>query len=948
MATGMQNTLKKIRFNSWRGYLFTITLVALSTWLKELAEPDIIPTDVPILYILSIVLTATFFGLWPSILCCVLSVIVYDYYFLPPVHSLTFNIEVVPIALVFFSVGVIISYLSSRLHKKTEEATREADIRRKSEAELIKYRGRLEELVKERTAALEKSYTDLTEEIAEHNQDEERLKQSEERLERAQEIAHLGSWELNLAENTLTWSDEIYRIFGLKPKEFGATYEAFLEYIHPDDRAAVDEAYSGSVREGKDTYEIEHRIIRKDNREVRFVHEKCQHIKDKNGNIVRSLGMVHDITERKRAEQEIKESEERFRAIAEASPILIAVSRVSDGTILYTNRTYEEAYGFAEGALVGRKAPDLYVDPEDRKLLVQLLGEQGFVANYEVKVKQADGTVFWVSTSARKIQFGGRPALLAASIDISERKEIEEALQKSYDELESRVQERTRELAETNKTLGVEIAEHKLARESVNTERRRFNEVLEMLPVYVILLSPDYHVPFANRFFRERFGDSGGKRCYEYLFNRTEPCEICETFKVLKTNSPLNWEWVGPDNHNYDIFDFPFTDTDGSPLIMEVGVDVTEQKRAQEALRKAHAELEIRVKDRTRELEETRDYLDNLFNYANAPIIVWNPYFEITRFNHAFERLTGRTAEEVIGGKIDILFPDDSHNESMRHIQEATYGERWETVEIPIRHKDGTVRILLWNSANLYAEDGKTVIATIAQGQDISERKRAEQMKDEFIGLVSHELRTPMTIITGSLRTAMSEHITDEDKDTLLQNAIEGADSLSAILENLLELSRYQAGRLQLHTEAVNIPGTARGVIERLKPRAEDRKFLVEFPDDLPPVKADPIRVERILHNLLENAVKYSPETSVIRVFARREKKMVVTGVADKGIGISREDQRRVFELFERLGRGGRAQGLGLGLVVCKRLVEAQGGQIRVESEPDKGSIFYFTLPLSE
>jgi len=1205
MATALTNTLKKIRFNIWRGYLFAAVLVVLSTWLKELAEPEIIPADVPILYILSIVFTATFFGLGPSILCIVLSLIAYDYFFLAPVHAFTFSIQVWPVLLVFLAVGIIISYLSSRLHKQTDEATREADTRRKSEAELVKYRGHLEGLVKERTSALENLYTDLTEEIAEHKRAEQGLKESEKRLKRAEEIAHLGSWELNLTENTLAWSDEIYRIFGLKPGEFGATYEAFLDNVHPDDRAAVDEAYAGSVREGRDGYEIEHRIIRKDNGEVRYVHEKCQHVKDESGKILRSLGMVHDVTERKKAERALKESEERFRAIAEDSPILIAVSRVSDNSILFTNRTYNEAFGFADGELIGQKAPDVYVDPEDRKLLIQILGEQGFLANYEARVKQADGTPFWVSTSARKIQFGGEPAILGASIDITDRKEIEEALQQSYDELETRVQKRTAELAEVNKSLGIEITEHKLARESVNAERRRFNEVLEMLPVYVILLAPDYHVPFANRFFRERFGDSDGKRCYEYLFNRTEPCENCETYKVLKTNAPHHWEWTGPDHRDYDINDFPFTDIDGSKLILEVGVDVTEQKRAQAALRKAHAELEINVKERTRELEETRDYLDNLFNYANAPIIVWNPYFEITRFNRAFERLTGRKAEEVIGGKIDILFPDDSHDESMRHIHQATYGERWETVEIPIKHKDGTERILLWNSANLYAQDektviatiaqgqditerkhaedalkesedllhaffespgvmrgiqeivddttvrhitdnrakadflgvspeslrnklstelgetaevmrtwvkyyrqslktgkpanfeyldqredrqtwlsatvsylrdslsgqsqfayaildvtqrkqgeedlretrdyldnlfnyanapiivwnpdfeitrfnhaferitglrseevmgvkldilfpddsreqsmkhiyeatsgerwevveipiqhkdgtarillwnsanlyaadGKSVIATIAQGQDITERKRAEQMKDEFIGLVSHELRTPMTIITGSLRTAMSEHISNQDKDTLLQNAIEGADSLSAILENLLELSRYQAGRLQLHTEAVNIPNAARGVIERLKPRAEDRKFLVEFPDDLPAVKADPMRVERILYNLLENAVKYSPETSVIRVFARKEKRMVVTGVADKGIGMSQEDQSRIFELFERLGRGAKSQGLGLGLVVCKRLVDAQGGQIRVESKPDKGSTFYFTLPLIE
>ena len=101
------------------------------------------------------------------------------------------------------------------------------------------------------------------------------------------------------------WSDEIYRLFGFKPQEFEATYEAFLAAVHPDDRQAVDAAYSGSINEGKIGYEIEHRIIRRDNGEIRFVHEKCTHVRDISGQIVKSSGMVHDITERKKAEQQI-------------------------------------------------------------------------------------------------------------------------------------------------------------------------------------------------------------------------------------------------------------------------------------------------------------------------------------------------------------------------------------------------------------------------------------------------------------------------------------------------------------------------------------------------------------------------------------------------------------------------------------------------------------------
>ncbi len=135
----------------------------------------------------------------------------------------------------------------------------------------------------------------------------EAVRESEALLGRSQAIAHIGSWELDLIANRLTWSDEVYRIFGLRPREFDGTHEAFLDAVHPDDRAAVDAAYSESLREGADNYEIEHRIVRRDSGEVRSVHEKCEHVRDASGRIVRSVGMVQDITDRKRAEAERRE-----------------------------------------------------------------------------------------------------------------------------------------------------------------------------------------------------------------------------------------------------------------------------------------------------------------------------------------------------------------------------------------------------------------------------------------------------------------------------------------------------------------------------------------------------------------------------------------------------------------------------------------------------------------
>jgi len=137
-----------------------------------------------------------------------------------------------------------------------------------------------------------------------------------------------------------------------------------------------------------------------------------------------------------------------------------------------------------------------------------------------------------------------------------------------------------------------DVTERRRAEEALKEERQRFYDVLEMLPAYIVLLTPDYRVPFANRYFEERFGKAEGRRCFEYMFGRTEPCEICETYKVLKTNTPHRWEWTGPDGRFYDIYDYPFTDVDGAPLIMEMGIDITERKLAEESLRRQSAILD--------------------------------------------------------------------------------------------------------------------------------------------------------------------------------------------------------------------------------------------------------------------------------------------------------------------------------------------------------------------
>ncbi len=180
----------------------------------------------------------------------------------------------------------------------------------------------------------------------------EKLLEREARLRKTQEMAHIGSWELDIATGNLIWSDEVYRIFGLQLQEFPATYRAFLDYVHPQDRAAVDSAYSTSIQAGVDSYEIEHRVVRKHSGEVRFVHEKCEHLRDASNRIVRSVGMVHDITNRRNAEEALKKSENELKLLAESMPQIVWITRPDGWNIYfnqqwvaYTGLTLEESYG---------------------------------------------------------------------------------------------------------------------------------------------------------------------------------------------------------------------------------------------------------------------------------------------------------------------------------------------------------------------------------------------------------------------------------------------------------------------------------------------------------------------------------------------------------------------------------------------------------------------------
>lgn len=395
------------------------------------------------------------------------------------------------------------------------------------------------------------------------------------------------------------------------------------------------------------------------------------------------------------------------------------------------------------------------------------------------------------------------------------------------------------------------------------------------------------------------------------------------------------------------------------------------RKRAEVELLKHREHLEELVTERTAELKivneqlqqeiaehkrteillrEARDYLNNLLDYTNAPVVVWLPPLKISRFNRAFERLTGyQSGREIMGKDLTILFPKDKQEAALAHIRSVPEQQQIEA-EIPVLCKDGTERTLVWHCANVYAPTSHIVVATIAQCMDITELKKLDELKDEFLSFVSHELRTPLTVIVGGLNTVLADRdkLSPEEVQQLLEDSAWEAESMANLLGNLLDLSRAQASRLELHAEPVDVARAITDSVAKVEQRYPGRRFIVDYPRKLVPVTADKLRVERILYNLLENAAKYSPATTEVNVFVRQDSDGITIGVKDKGAGISAADRRRLFQPFERLGLEATQPkaGSGIGLLVCRRLVEAHCGKILVESEPGCGSSFYFTLPL--
>ncbi len=278
-----------------------------------------------------------------------------------------------------------------------------------------------------------------TRDITEHKRAEEELRTSEARLNEAQRLAHLGSWELDLTRDALFWSDEIYRIFEIDSVHFGASYEAFLNLVHPEDRATVNAAYLDSVK-SKTPYEITHRLLMSDGR-IKYVHERCETFYDDNGVPLRSIGTVQDVTERKTAEQRLWDSHHLLQSIIRTAPVRV-FWKDRDSRYLGCNQLFagdagqaspEDLVGKDDFQLVWKEQAALY-RADDRRVM-----ESGVPKlDFEEPQTTPDGCLIWLRTSKVPLhnEAGEVIGILGVYEDVTERKRAEEALRQSVERFE--------------------------------------------------------------------------------------------------------------------------------------------------------------------------------------------------------------------------------------------------------------------------------------------------------------------------------------------------------------------------------------------------------------------------------------------------------------------------------------------------------------------------------
>ena len=686
----------------------------------------------------------------------------------------------------------------------------------------------------------------------------------------------------------------------------GKSMDLVFDIVNRETRRPVENPVKKVFREGKVVGLADHTLLISKKGKTFEIEDSAAPIVTDTGEGLGVVLVFRDITELNQTREEL----DRYFTLS----IELLCIAGADGYFKRLNPAWEKVLGYSTEELLAKPWLD-FIHPDDRQATIAesvKLGKGLNTISFENRYRCKDGSYRWLSWSATP--FAEKQLIYAVARDVTELKRAEQALRLS--------EERNRLLFESNPH-----------------------------PVWVYDLETLAMIDVNEAAIRN-YGYSR-KEFLTLTIKDIRPAEdvgaVLES--VAKSGTALDenriWRHRRKDGSLLDV------EVTSHPLVyagrnarLVVSTDITIRKQAEEALRQSE--------------ERFRMLVSGVKDYA---IFMLDPDGRVASWNAGAERFKGYQAQEIVGKSFSRFYtPEDiAEDKPGRALRIASAEGRAEDEGWRVR-KDGS---RFWANVVITAvrdEQGKLVgFSKITR--DITERKqtqealmkakeeaeRSNKFKDQFLSTMSHELRTPLNAVLGfsDLLTEERYGPLNERQRRYVTHIHTGGKHLLRLINDILDLSKIEAGRLQLAIESVPVEASFAEVIDTLRPLADNKSqsLVVNTPPDLG-VKADTTRFKQILMNLLGNAIKFTPKGGKIELTARRLGEVIRVEVRDSGPGIPVEEQERIFEAFHRLRQSDKnAEGTGLGLAITRRLVELHGGHLGLESQPAHGSCFYFTLP---
>jgi PAS domain S-box-containing protein len=763
----------------------------------------------------------------------------------------------------------------------------------------------------------EKRFQLVYQDITERKQAEKALAESEEKYRTVLEGMGESYYEVDLAGNFTFFNDALCRQMGYSREELtGMNYKV---YTPPEDVKKVFKVYSGVYRTGEPVH-VDMEEIRKDGTRL-FVENSVLPLRNEVGEIIGLCGIGRDVTERKKAEEALRISEHNFRDSIENSPLGIRIVD-EDGNTLYANRALLDTWGYSsleELKEVPRKQRFTPQSYDEHRIRVEKR-ERGehVTSNYEMSIMRSDGQVRILSVSRGEVLWNGEKKFQVVHQDITERKQAEEALSKSEEKYRTILKEMEDGYFEVDLAGNFTFANDSMCRYL----RYPMEELLGM----------NYRSCTAKEEIERMY------RAYNEVYRTGKPNRGFNS-KIVRKDGSIGFADVKVSllrNQGGDIIGF-----------RGLGRDVTERKQAEEALRESEA--------RHRTLFETMAQ-GVVYQNAEGLIISANP---------AAERILGLTLDQMMGKtSIDPRwkaihedgsdFPGDTHPAMVA----LKTGKPVRNVVMGVFHPGFNKHV--WININAipqflagesepyqvyttFEDITELKLAAEELEKAVEELQRSNAELERFAYVASHDLQEPLRMVSSytQLLERRYKDKLDADANDFINYAVDGAGRMQELLNDLLVYSRV--GTRAKPFKLTDMGAVLGAALDNLQVTIKESKARVSH-DSLPTLMADEGQMVQVLQNLISNAVKFRGEKSPrIRVSAEQRDSEWVFSVKDNGIGIEPQYFDRVFLIFQRLHRD-EYPGTGTGLAIAKRIVERHGGRMWIESQPGKGSTFYFSI----